>query len=119
MESPSAEPNQPPPAPPLLEQAPALDRSRRPASRASVAQRQLPFPGPAEPDMAATPLCLRGLLAEQRLRNMTGNAALSDAEVADYAKAGFKSGVPISPFSETAWRPGAETNYHFSSCSHP
>ena len=62
--------------------------------------------------MAATPLCLRGLLAEQRLRNMTVNAALSDAEVADYAKAGFKSGVPISPFSEAAWRPGAETHLH-------
>ena len=112
MESPSAEPNQPPSAPPLLEQAPALDRSRRPASRASVAQRQLPFPGPAALDMAAAPICLRVLLAEQRLRNLTGNAALSPAEVADYAKAGFKPGTPISPFSEAAWRPGAETNLH-------
>ena len=58
-----------------------------------MAQRQLPFPGPAELDMAATPMCLRGLLAEQHLRNMAGNAALTEAEVADYAKAGFKSRV--------------------------
>ena len=56
--------------------------------------------------------CRRGLIAEQRLRNLTGNAALSAAEVADYAKAGFKQGTPISPFSEAAWRPGAETHLH-------
>ena len=73
MESPSAEPNQPPPAQPLLEQAPALDRSRRPASRASVAQRQLLFPGPAELDMAATPMCLRGLLASDKFLQLQGD----------------------------------------------
>ena len=62
--------------------------------------------------MAATPRCLQVLLAEQRLRNRAGNATLTEAEVADYAKAGFQSGVPISQFAEAAWKPGAETSLH-------
>jgi hypothetical protein len=62
--------------------------------------------------MAAAPRCLQVLLAEQRLRNHPGIAALTEAEVSDYAKAGFKSGVPISPFAEAAWKPGAETSLH-------
>ena len=37
---------------------------------------------------------------------------LRESEVADYDRAGFKSGVPISLFAEAAWKPGAETSLH-------
>ena len=91
----------------------ATDLPRRPASRASVAQRQLPFLGAASSGaMAAVPACLQVLVAEQTKLNGTGNAAMTEAQVATYEKSGFKSGGNAQQFEAVSWQAGAETDLH-------
>ena len=65
-----------------------------------MAQHQLLFGSAAPVDMAVVPGCLQGLLAEQRLHNRTGNAALTEAQIVDYVRSGYKLGSSGSTFSE-------------------
>ena len=62
--------------------------------------------------MAVVPPCLQGLTDEQRLHNHTGNAALTDAQIVDYVRTGYKGAMSNSTFPEQVWKPGAETALH-------